>query len=591
MTQLGTRSASQVLRTFLPQQTADLGGGIYRVTEWSGANPLTVDDSSLRRRLVRELYRWESEGRDAGFADDLRNGRRLEVVEVDETRGVAVERYPRVWLCPTCKRIGKDPARSCRCGNKRWGQLQFLGFHECGYVGEPWIKRCPSHDDVALRSPKSSRLEDLRFQCPTCQFETQKGLGYRRCDGCQQGALHWNVHKARSAYTPHGAVLVNPPRPDRLQALLAAGGARRALAWVVEGMTSTSPQTMTSKPTRGTFVDSLVRSGLSTPLAETLADQAAAAGELAPEDDLGGLDLLAADRRDAAEQEALDVALALAEARVPSTALAAPPGSALGEVYAHAYPTALHRAGLAAIDLVEQFPVLNVVYGYTRGAENDARRLVPFRHPRREGYRLHGDLSETEAYLVRLDPLRVADWLTRHRGHALPGYQPSAADPTAARLAVLAAAAVPRPGDPLPDHTVGSDLALLVHSYAHRMLRQTAVLAGIDRDSLNEYLVPLHLGFFLYASPRGEFVLGGLQALFETDLDVLLDAVSDAEHRCPLDPGCSRGSGACSACLHLGETSCRSYNTYLDRRSLFGPAGYLTATPPGPHPPAPGATT
>ncbi|WP_136697337.1 hypothetical protein [Geodermatophilus dictyosporus] len=123
--------------------------------------------------------------------------------------------------------------------------------------------------------------------------------------------------------------------------------------------------------------------------------------------------------------------------------------------------------------------------------------------------------------------------------------------------------------------TVGADVLTLVHSYAHRMIRQTAVFAGIDRDALNEYLVPSHLGFFLYASPRGDFVLGGLQSVFETNLNLLLDTVTTAESRCPLDPGCARGTGACSACLHLGETSCRAYNTFLDRRGLLSAGGFL----------------
>jgi len=93
----------------------------------------------------------------------------------------------------------------------------------------------------------------------------------------------------------------------------------------------------------------------------------------------------------------------------------------------------------------------------------------------------------------------------------------------------------------------------------------------------SEYLVPAHLGFFVYAAARGDFVLGGLQAVFESNLDTLLDAVVDAEHRCPLDPGCSRGSGACSACVHLGEPSCRYFNRFLNRTVLFGPKGYLRA--------------
>jgi len=212
------------------------------------------------------------------------------------------------------------------------------------------------------------------------------------------------------------------------------------------------------------------------------------------------------------------------------------------------------------------------MYGYTRGGGDPATsRLVPFRRPR-GGYRLHGDLAETEALFFRLDPVMVAAWLSK-RGHALSSA--ASQGPSQARIAILESAVIPPPGDEPDSPTVGSDLVTLVHSYAHRLIRRAAVYAGIDRDALAEYLVPLHLGFFVYAAARGDFVLGGLQAVFETELDTLLTAAIDSEHRCPLDPGCSRGAGACLACLHLGEPSCRYFNTYLDRKVLFGSDGYL----------------
>jgi hypothetical protein len=72
-------------------------------------------------------------------------------------------------------------------------------------------------------------------------------------------------------------------------------------------------------------------------------------------------------------------------------------------------------------------------------------------------------------------------------------------------------------------------------------------------------------------------VLGGLQAVFENDLDHLLRDVVHSEHRCALDPGCATAGGACMACLHLGEPSCRYFNNYLGRSYLQGPAGYLTS--------------
>ncbi|KQS66167.1 hypothetical protein ASG41_12540 [Modestobacter sp. Leaf380] len=116
----------------------------------------------------------------------------------------------------------------------------------------------------------------------------------------------------------------------------------------------------------------------------------------------------------------------------------------------------------------------------------------------------------------------------------------------------------------------------LLHSYTHRLIRQLAVMAGIDRESLSEYLVPHHLGAFVYATPKGDFVLGGMQAVFETDMHMLLARQAEAESRCPLDPGCARAENACPACLHLGEPSCAYYNRFLRRDHLFGPAGFLS---------------
>ncbi len=574
MTDLATRSGSQILRTFLPQQTADLKGGIYKVVEWSGAAPVQVDQDIIRRRLIREVTRWAVAHTDSGLSADLRSGAYVEVVELDYRRGVSVEQFPEVWLCRRCRRIGKQRTRNCRCGARSWGQLHFVGTHSCGALVQPRIARCPQHDDVMLVSPKSSQAKDIRFVCPECSVNVMKGLGFRPCS-CGQGNIRWNVHKARSVYVPCGTVLVNPPRPDRMKDLLAAGGARKALAWVVEGMSALSPGLMDGKPTRGTFIENLLRQGMARDFAEKMAALAAEAEQLAPADGTDDIDRLSPVRREEAQQEAVDVAMALAEGRIPSASLAGTTGidDVLATRYANDYPAALSRASITGIDLVERFPMLNVMYGYMRGDGDSSSRLVPFRHPR-GGYRLHGSLSETEALFIRLDPVHVARWLIG-RGHALPGITLGDSDPRQARIALLEAAVVPAPGDEPAAPTVGSDLLTLVHSLAHRVIRQTSVYAGIERDSLAEYLAPLHLGFFIYAAARGDFVLGGLQAVFETELDALINAIINGEHRCALDPGCARGAGACLACLHIGEPSCRCFNTYLDRNLLFGHNGYF----------------
>jgi hypothetical protein len=76
-----------------------------------------------------------------------------------------------------------------------------------------------------------------------------------------------------------------------------------------------------------------------------------------------------------------------------------------------------------------------------------------------------------------------------------------------------------------------------VHSYAHRTIRWLAAFAGIERDGLAGYLLPHHLSFVIYAASRGDFVLGGLQAVFETSLHRFLADLVEGESRRALDPG------------------------------------------------------
>ncbi|WJK42228.1 hypothetical protein O7608_07525 [Solwaraspora sp. WMMA2056] len=575
MKPLASRSGSQILRTFLPEQTVDLRGDIYQVTEWSAPVPIEVDTDLVRRHLLGEIAAWAVKDNDSGMSGELLRRAPVEVVELDDRRGVTVERYPKVWLCRVCKRIGKSPDRPCKCrkGGK-WGQLHFVGIHDCGRIYEPWIRRCKEHDDVKVVIPKSAKAADIRFICPTCETKTMPGLGFNRTCDCGEGNIRWNVHKARTVYTPRGMVLINPPRPEHREGLKLAGGARKALVWVVEGLTADRPADVSSKQTREEFLAKLVADGMDPSFAEQMTAMAEQGGQLA-KPGAHPIDRLSGHRRETAEREAADIAMALAESRLPTTKLGGSgAGGALAARYRDSYPAALARAGVAGLDLVDKFPVLSAMYGYTRGDDDPAKcRLMPFRR-RRGGYRLYGNLAETEAFLIRLDPLRVATWLSG-RGHRLSGWKVGDQDEVAARVAILESAVVPSKRDDPSDGSPGTDLLKLVHTYAHRFIRQTAVFSGIERDALSEYLLPGHLAFFVYAGAKGDFVLGGMQAVFESNLDDLMHTFVDAEHRCPLDPGCSRGSGACSACVHLGEPSCRFFNRFLDRGVLFGQGGYL----------------
>jgi hypothetical protein len=129
---------------------------------------------------------------------------------------------------------------------------------------------------------------------------------------------------------------------------------------------------------------------------------------------------------------------------------------------------------------------------------------------------------------------------------------------------------------------------VLLHSFAHALIRQLAVECGYTTASLRERIYarnpgedePEMAGVLIYtAAPDSEGTLGGLVSLgapstLERHLDQALDAMrlcaSDplcAEHH-PYQDGVNLHAAACHACLFAPETSCERGNKYLDRAAL-----------------------
>lgn len=570
-----SRSTSQVLFGFLPFQTVDLEGSIWRVNDWK--NPIIrneVDVASLRREIVRQGAPWRIAGTDDGYVTDVEGGAPITIVSLNDSNGVEVLPFPDIWVCKNreCRRIHDAWDARCPCGGLSKSQLPFVAFHDkCGALKAPYIKRCEEHKQVRITLPGTASASEILFDCPVCGKRVRKGF-FAQCS-CGQGEMIFNIHRASSVYTPRGIVIVNPPSRERMRAITEAGGPAKALVWVVGGMESQTVEQ--ASPTQDSLRRQLVAQGLPLDIVEKML---AVAGSTPGGITEAGVELPEA-RRLEAESQAVTLALATLDSRVRITDLASgsDPVSEMGILYRDKYPLALQEAGLASVDLIERFPVLTGQFGFTRGGNPAGEdRLMPFTASRRPGYRVYADIAETEALLIRLSPLRVLNWLRTQQGFDLP----DTSDSVTARTSILREAQIPSAHEEV-DHTVGADLLRLIHSYAHRFIRIAAVHAGIDRNSLSELLVPLHLGFFVYAAARGDFVLGGLQAVFESELDRLLRSMVHDERRCAMDPGCLKSGGACIGCLHLGEPSCRYFNRFLTRETLFGAKGYLSN--PSPH--------
>ncbi len=565
------RSGTQVLYGLLPEQTADLQGGIWKTVEWRDPIKVDVDEAAIRQRLETEILGWT---RDVGAVHASRS-LDIEVVKVNDGRGVKVERFPQIYICRHCRRVESVRDRTCVCGQNRWQQSHFVGYHECGRLEVPRIPRCERHNQVRMEYQPTIDASKILFKCPVCDTTLQRGFGFRRCPCGRRWpqrdthALAYTVHRSASVYAPQSFVLINPGTKRRIIEITEAGGPRRALTWILNGMREDRPSER--QHTTSSLVDQLVASGMSRAVAEQMAGVAASHGELTAEDDLGPLSAAPQERLEQAEREAVDIALATFDGRVRVRDLINDGIPAvMRDRYTDGYPAATQRAGFETIELADRFPVMRAVYGFTRGGTvPGAVNLNLFSGKR--GRRVYADPQQSEALMFRLDPLLVARWL-RDRGHHIP----DATDARSTRAAVAGIIDLPsRFNEHTGPATPGSDLLTLVHSYAHRVIRQLSVFAGVDRESLGEYLLPSHGVFFVFAAARGDFVLGGLQAVFENDLQAFLDAVVNSEHRCPLDPACERNGGACHACAHLGEPVCNHFNRYLRRESLFGPTGYL----------------
>jgi hypothetical protein len=131
---------------------------------------------------------------------------------------------------------------------------------------------------------------------------------------------------------------------------------------------------------------------------------------------------------------------------------------------------------------------------------------------------------------------------------------------------------------------------ILLHTFAHTLMRQLAVECGYTAASIRERIYSKEpfeeggpmAGVLLYTSaPDSEGTLGGLVSLGRPEqLGRLIDQALEDVRLCASDPLCSEHQpsveggprtlhgAACHACAFAPETSCERGNKYLDRTVL-----------------------
>jgi hypothetical protein len=128
---------------------------------------------------------------------------------------------------------------------------------------------------------------------------------------------------------------------------------------------------------------------------------------------------------------------------------------------------------------------------------------------------------------------------------------------------------------------------VLLHSFAHALMRQLTLECGYTAASIRERIYSLPpesqhgpmAGILLYtAAPDSEGTLGGLVGLgLPEQLGRHIDGALEQMRSCTSDPLCAEHTSlqerslheaACHTCLFLPETSCERGNKYLDRSVL-----------------------
>jgi hypothetical protein len=229
------------------------------------------------------------------------------------------------------------------------------------------------------------------------------------------------------------------------------------------------------------------------------------------------------------------------------------------------------QIGFSRIVLVSDYPIITATYGFSRAEyQPNQCRLNPFpAHPDYGGkFPIFVDQVQADALLLSLNPDRVITWLERNGCQPMI---PAGSDSNLARRAyfIQLLSETPLRETLLADRREERMVVGLLHTLSHLSVRQAALLCGLDRTSLAEYLLPRALTFALYCNHRFGATIGALTTLFEQSLADWLNAIRETR-RCVYDPVCRDHTGNCHACTHLAETSCRFFNLNLSRAFLFG---------------------
>ncbi len=604
-----TRGRQQVLYNYLPGSTFDFTGGnaICKVTDVEGKEVVDINRKKIVREMGRYIYgtalnrRWLRE-KVIGFPDE----KYFHTGNIDEFSfeipiKVRYELFPLVFKCPKCERVyeysgdrdinRKNPGLVCinHCGKEgRLRQIYHVFVHECGEIKPLRIPvkgcRCQEHGEKHIRfdERRSQKSRDFRWTCSKCGREI--GSVIRRCEcGSDNDFMVLTPHRANITFYPHYIRMVDVS--DELKgsfgrATKEENNQRILSKYLALNLPETrlSPDEldrlkMYKKELENPDIPAEMRKYLETELRKLTGN-----GDARGNRDIVERLELSEERLselseyiyvlDNLENDSMDERIERMNGEHPGS------GSVL-----EMSKQKVEKSGFSDIHLIESFPVVTAVFGYTRVSyeprtERKEGKTIetvirPFNRGDRDRFPVYVDKGGTEALLFKVNPMAVANWL---RKNGINVDTKTDDEINLRRWFLENVGHIDRYAelDPNIDRVTYYTFNLL-HSLSHCMIGAASLISGFEKMGMAEYVFPGELAFVIYSN-KTVFTIGGFHTLFERYLDELMGkCVDDPEMKlCVYDPVCISKGGSCHGCMHLPEISCSFFNRQLGRVFLYG---------------------
>ncbi len=599
-------------------------GGWCEVTNVTMRNAESLKPA-LAAALAQSLRRWHAIG-PADFPDpEAQPGKYV----VGEPFGIHYSVWPTVFTCRNCGQVhfysdlerlrsfnDRMGCRTCK-GQSMLRQVPYAYICECGRKESLYIQKHDNSHVIVLVN--KNRFEDSYWWCKTChtalQRNSREGLGFRSCTCAPRKGKRGIVLQDSRIYYSQTLEMVevesgilakwasNPRFSDFLLAGVLVAAAYRPshmLDLATWSASSTGADALT--PELRAMRDLMISGGVSQAEADSMAHKAMEAAGQDPwvtyDECLEAVPHLRA-RDWRASRQTVEYLFVRDEPSMVSVSL----DQLIAEHLAIGDEVSTARLeservlaldlGLVDLAVIEELPTFLGGYGFTRWfptpqADEDGgdgahtpSTLALKAFPDQDGkIPIYAAKNTTEAFMYRLDPWRLAAFLSANR-ITMP--QPAEIQTEANLRALLL-----QLGAPLVElgesHFVRTPFELeaglqtdaasalmfaVLHSVSHALKATAHRYVGMDGDSLAEYLFPAHSAGLMYVSSHVDFTLGGIDSVFRGNLTQWLGSVRDYAGQCSFDPVCSHSGGACSACLYP-KFGCTYFNRTVSRSFLFG---------------------